>query len=82
MKENHSRDGADLLQVWMGEKGYSQRSAAQLFGVHESLISHLLARRRGLSLPVANRIAELTGGAVPQSSWTFPQDGSATGEAA
>jgi plasmid maintenance system antidote protein VapI len=67
----------------MGEKGYSQRSAAQLFGVHESLISHLLARRRrGLSLPVANRIADLTDGAVPQSSWTLPQDGSATGEAA
>lgn len=58
-------DGIASLADFISRKAASQAQFARGIACSESHLSLVLARKRGLSVPLAKRIAEFTDGEVP-----------------
>lgn len=58
------------LKAWRVEAGLTQDELAAMVGVTGAQISMLERRKRGTSVEVASRIADLAGDEVPLSSLT------------
>lgn len=60
------------LKEWIQSHGMTQASFAVEVGVHESAVSHWINGKQAPLRPMAVRIAEMTGGAVPVECWPPP----------
>lgn len=57
-------DGIDQLAAYLRDYGSQARFAREI-NCSESHLSLVLARKRGLSVPLAKRVSTATGGTVP-----------------
>jgi plasmid maintenance system antidote protein VapI len=62
------------LQTYAHTFGGKQRDLAEAFGISQPHLSLLLAGKKRPSLELAVRIEQMTGGAVPATSWVDDQE--------
>lgn len=61
-----ARTRNEALAAWLDRSRMTQRELAELAGISEAMVSRILSGQNTPSLPVALRLAELTGVPIKQ----------------
>lgn len=73
-KRRATDTAAARLERWFNAEGWTQETAAEALGCHQTTLSKLLTRKRRPGLDLANRIEELSGdwteGPITTTEWT------------
>lgn len=64
--------GPQLLKDWIERRGYNQREAADLLGIHQTMVTFLIKGHRRPPLEMAIDIERATG--IPVEAWVSSSD--------